>query len=278
MSVFFEGLRIAKKYDRNELAGKWGYKSRQALSRGVVTPQREKIIILFVTKKKQSSLPQYVDYIDGDYLFWEGESRHGNDQRIIKAKENNDIIHFFYREIHHSPFVYKGIIELIKSEIKYQKPSNFVFKLIGYDEISTDIDQAYEELQTLTETEKDAVIRARIGQGDFRRQLIRYWKGCAVTGITNTSFLKASHIKPWRESNNKERLDVYNGLLLTPNLDLLFDLGYISFKNNKKILLSKLLSNDAKLFMRINKKFALKKINPRHLKYLKYHRENIFSS
>ena len=277
MSVFFEGLRIAKKYDRNELVRKWGYESRQAISRGVVTPQHEKIIILFVTKKKQSSLPQYVDYIDGDYLFWEGESRHGNDQRIIKAEENNDIIHLFYREIHHSPFVYKGIIVLVKSEIKYQKPSNFVFKLIGYDEISTDIDQAYEELQTLTETEKDAVIRARIGQGDFRRQLIRYWKGCAVTGITNTSFLKASHIKPWRESNNKERLDVYNGLLLTPNLDLLFDLGHVSFKNNGEMILSKLLSNEDKLFMGINKKLALKKINPRHLKYLKYHRENIFT-
>ena len=51
MSDFFEGLKIAKKYDRDELAKKWGYKSHQALSRGVVTPQREKIIILFVTKK-----------------------------------------------------------------------------------------------------------------------------------------------------------------------------------------------------------------------------------
>ncbi len=65
-----------------------------------------------------------------------------------------------------------------------------------------------------------------------------YWKGCAVTGADCIPLLKASHIKPWCESNNKERLDVFNGLLLSPNIDAAFDTGYITFDLHGKIVLS----------------------------------------
>ncbi|MBN1267665.1 MAG: HNH endonuclease, partial [Anaerolineales bacterium] len=87
-------------------------------------------------------------------------------------------------------------------------------------------------------TEKTAVIQSRVGQGRFRRYLIDYWGGCAVTGANKIDLLKASHIKPWKVSSNKERLDVYNGLLLTPNLDSVFDQGFISFTQLGSILIS----------------------------------------
>jgi putative restriction endonuclease len=276
MPLLFSGIKIGSQYDRDYLAEKLGYRTRQAISRGVITPNKKNIIILFVTKEKASDATQYIDYIDGDLLFWEGETSHSNDKRIINSAANNDSVHLFYREIHHRPFIYKGTIELVSSEIANNKPSSFVFKLNNIDQTATDITQAKPDFYNLSETEKDSLVRSRIGQGDFRRKLFLYWKGCSVTGVCNTSFLKASHIKPWRYSNNNERLDLYNGLLLIPNLDLLFDLGYISFMDNGRIILSKILSNNDMLSLDIKKEYCLRKVSPLHLKYLKYHRDNVF--
>ena len=84
----------------------------------------------------------------------------------------------------------------------------------------------------IDETQKSTLINARVGQGQFRKKLIDYWNGCAVTGFTDTRFLVASHIKPWRSSSDRDRLNEFNGLLLLPNLDKAFDLGFISFNFN----------------------------------------------
>jgi putative restriction endonuclease len=88
-----------------------------------------------------------------------------------------------------------------------------------------------EELKTqqIESTEKDQIIKARKGQGKFRKNVEKIEKKCRVTGITNKSLLIASHIKPWKSSNNAERLDGNNGLMLSPHIDSLFDKGWISF-------------------------------------------------
>ncbi len=76
-------------------------------------------------------------------------------------------------------------------------------------------------------------MKSRVGQGDFRKSLIEKYDGkCVVTGIDLTKLLIASHIKPWRISDNKERLSSENGLLLSANLDKLFDSGLITFMND----------------------------------------------
>lgn len=92
----------------------------------------------------------------------------------------------------------------------------------GFD---TDIEADVEAILAeggVTATEKELLLKTRIGQGSFRQKLIALWGGCAVTGYKDTSMLVASHIKPWRASSNKERLDGYNGLLLLPTLDKAF--------------------------------------------------------
>src|SRR5436190_22707933 len=86
-------LKIGARYTRPELAKEWGYDSHHAISRGVVTPQGEKVIILFVTRIKQESLTQYNDYLSGDLLFWEGQEKHGTDDRVITAEKAGDEIH-----------------------------------------------------------------------------------------------------------------------------------------------------------------------------------------
>lgn len=89
----------------------------------------------------------------------------------------------------------------------------------------------------LSETEKDALIKQRVGQGWFRNQLITRWGGCSVTDCKDTSLLIASHIKGWRHCTTRaERLSSDNGLLLSPNFDKAFDRGLISFSDNFKIL------------------------------------------
>jgi len=131
----------------------------------------------------------------------------------------------------------------------------------------------------INKTEKEALILSRVGQGTFRESLMKYWEGqCSVTGCQNEDFLRASHIKPWRDSDNSERLDVFNGLLLIPNLDVAFDKGFISFDDNGKIMPSSSLSGEERNLLGIHKKMGIEKdkLNEKHKKYLNFHRKNVF--
>src|SRR5512140_1819838 len=112
MPVAFAALDFGQSYKRPFLARLWGYQSSKAIERGVFTPADGKYIILFVTKEKQLTLPQYKDYVDGDLLFWEGEKGHIADRRIVQASSKGEEIHLFYRDTHHTPFVYFGKVSL----------------------------------------------------------------------------------------------------------------------------------------------------------------------
>jgi len=128
----------------------------------------------------------------------------------------------------------------------------------------------------LSDTERDSLVKSRIGQVLFRQYLLDYWGECAVTGCKNTTLLRASHIKPWSKSNVTERLSLYNGILLSPTLDTCFDSGLISFDNNGDIIISAQLSNDDQLLLGINQNMKLKKVSNEHKPYLEYHRESVF--
>lgn len=91
---------------------------------------------------------------------------------------------------------------------------------------------------TVTETEREAIIRARRGQGLFKQRVMEIEEHCRITGVSNPIHLVASHCKPWRDSNNEERINGENGLLLTPSIDHLFDRGFIGFENNGTLILS----------------------------------------
>jgi len=132
-----------------------------------------------------------------------------------------------------------------------------------------------ENQKDIENTEKQSLVSARIGQGWFREKLIALWQGCAVTKCNEISILRASHIKPWRYCDNQERLDVYNGLLLTPNLDLLFDKGFISFKENGGIIISKKISTDNMLKLRLVHEMEIS-VQKENVPYLKWHGKNIF--
>lgn len=138
--------------------------------------------------------------------------------------------------------------------------------------IAEDIEQVMKRPDS-TPTQKSALINARVGQGKFREKLVSYWRGCAVTRYAQLRFLVASHIKPWRDSTDKERLDSDNGLLLLPNLDKVFDLGFITFEECGDICISEQLENYSVLGI---KKSMSVSLDEQHQEYMAYHREMIF--
>jgi hypothetical protein len=87
-------------------------------------------------------------------------------------------------------------------------------------------------------TEREALIVARRGQGLFKQRVMQFESKCRITGVTNPTHLRASHCKPWRDSTNEERLDGENGLLLTPTIDHLFDRGFVSFEDSGVLIVS----------------------------------------
>lgn len=105
--------------------------------------------------------------------------------------------------------------------------------------IENSLQTAIERDQNLSPTEREQLTRARVGQGLFRQRVQSIEKGCRLTGITDTRFLVASHIKPWKSGDNSERLDGHNGLLLAPHVDKLFDRGWMTFEDNGDVLVEK---------------------------------------
>lgn len=127
-------------------------------------------------------------------------------------------------------------------------------------------------------TEVERLVRQRVGQDVFRRALIGYWRGrCAVTGLSVEPLLVASHIRPWaRCDSDAERLDVFNGLLLAPHLDALFDGGWISFGDDGGLLVSPELPSDQCALLGVQRDWRLTELAEQHFDYLTWHRREIF--
>jgi 5-methylcytosine-specific restriction protein A len=136
MAVSFDKLKVGSKYSRPHLAHLWGYRTYNAIARGVITPKGSKKIILFVTHEKQTTLPQYRDVFDGNTLSIEGELKGGTDTRITQARERGDEIHLFYRQKHHQDFTYHGVAVLMNREQKQGAPTRFTFELHSLEELA----------------------------------------------------------------------------------------------------------------------------------------------
>jgi hypothetical protein len=109
---------------------------------------------------------------------------------------------------------------------------------VGLIEWEEHLQQSLRSDTKLKETEKEAIVMARRGQGRFKENVSQLERRCRITQVDRPEHLRASHIKPWRDCNNQERLEGENGLLLTPSIDHLFDRGFISFEDNGALLVS----------------------------------------
>lgn len=130
----------------------------------------------------------------------------------------------------------------------------------------------------LRETEKDALIKARRGHGLFRQKVALMERSCRITHVDRPEHLIASHIKPWRESDNRERLFEGNGLLLTPTIDHLFDRGFISFENGGELLISPVAHPESLTRMGVltDRVVNVGTFAESQREFLEFHRESVF--
>ncbi len=198
------------------------------------------------------------------------------------------------------PFVYCGRLRFLNSDKTTSKPVHLTFSSLDYSANTDKINllDIYSwlpkqkglkskytpkenfnknsgkrgKLNKPNETERKGLVTSRVGQGYYRQEILRKWNNtCPVTKCSMKEILISSHILKWSEANNEERLDVENGILLSPNVDALFDKHIISFKDNGQIIFSNKITEIE------FKKLGLKKdliipITEGMKKYLKRHR------
>ena len=153
------------------------------------------------------------------------------------------------------------------------------FQVTSALSLKSDIDELKECLVSETDPEKrteiETLIKARQGQGSFRQKLLKLYPICPLTDLDVQSLLIASHIKPWSVCNNNERLDPFNGLMLAPNIDRLFDKGLITFDPDGTIKISPKIDPENQERLGISRDMKLK-IEPESEKYFEYHRNHVF--
>ncbi len=220
-----------------------------------------------ITKATRTNYISWLRFLSQIHKIDESLSEEEIDRIISIEEQRKDQRNFYTKD--------KDLSNFKSSLRKYLKFLNEGFyeshKKIDKEEISK-----VERDSSISSTEKENIVLSRIGQGKFREKLIKYWQGDSIMNLEKPFLLIASHIKPWRVSNNIERLDYFNGLLLLPNFDKLFDKGYITFDNKGKIIISKFLDKEDRAIFNINTQIGLRHLSSKHFEYLGYHRENCF--
>ena len=170
-------------------------------------------------------------------------------------------------------------IDLVQDVRLADKSESFGYIDENINEWEQQLEKAIRDSTQLSITAKTQLVEARRGQGKFRELLLEREIRCRVTGVDKQEHLIASHIKPWRSSSDRERLDPENGFMLTPSIDHLFDKGFISFENNGSIVLADV--SDRKSMEKFGVIGADAPDNIGNLSdgqktYLNWHRESLF--
>ena len=223
-------------------------------------------------KGKSFSARFYVDPIKRLRLFWKADfddvlkkELPGWFERFSESEEVND-----------EPPVMR--FEVLASD-KDTYSIEFISNEDAIQLIDDTVEQEIKNNTEIDETERKALVSSRRGQGRFRQNLASIEKCCRVTGVTDPRLLRASHIKPWRScANNHERLDGYNGLLLAPHIDHLFDRGYISFSDEGNLLVSPRINPDqfSLLGISLDPTPNVGSFTEEQKSYLEFHRTLVF--
>lgn len=262
---------------------------------GISTPKDHPLIIAFTGEAGVAH--GYQDFRDDDdILHYFGEGQVG-DMRYVSGNKaieqhvaDGKTLVVFQAMGKGRPYRYLGEFMSLSSYVRpdtQDREGNLrnaiVFRLkpLAADWGSTDLVQDYEgqnDGATPLSTSELRLVETRTKQRLFRDRLVTFEKGCRLTGIEDLRFLRASHIKPWSHSNDQERVDGENGLLLAPHADLLFDRGWISFEDNGSLLVSGALPANVDTALRLNlrAKRRYESFSQSQRTYLDAHRNLIF--
>jgi len=262
---------------------------------GISTPKDHPLIIAFTGEAGVAH--GYQDFRDDDdILHYYGEGQVG-DMRYVagnKAIEQHvadgKTLVVFQAMGKGRPYRYLGEFISLSSYMRpnaqdregnLRKAIVFRLKPLAADWGATNVGQDDKDESagaTPLSTSELRLVETRTKQRLFRDRLLTFEKGCRLTGIEDLRFLRASHIKPWSYSNDQERVDGENGLLLAPHADLLFDRGWISFEDNGSLLVSKALPVNVTTALRLGLRAGQRygSFSQTQRNYLELHRSLIF--
>lgn len=217
----------------------------------------------------QNRIKSYIEERKRDFIFERPEFM------FWMLKKEEELLHKPETDQVYNSHIYYTYDELISGKKKViiasKQPSDQAVDLVS--EFKYELKQINKI--DVTNTEREQIIKARIGQSAFKLGLLKKETKCNLCSVKDERLLIASHIKPWRECDTSERLDLDNGLLLCPNHDWLFDKGYISFTDKGDILINETLNESTKTFMNLNEKMNIT-LNKNQKVYIEWHRNNIF--
>ena len=305
----FKILKIGNKYSKKDLSSLLEQRTLSLVREGLYHCKNSDSTLFFVDleKKGKEDRFHFDDFFEGDFFHWDSQTtQHIDSPKIQEIVTGKRTPHLFTRiqprvKNQTQPFIYCGRLIYSEYEKNTFKPVHIIFQNIDYDDHTenedlidiylwkpskigkttkskiTKKDIISKERKTNykkpNETERTGLIVSRVGQGYYRQQIIEKWNGtCPVTKSNMKNILISSHIVPWSESNDDERLDVENGILLSPNIDSLFDKYFISFNDDGSMLISKKLDIFNRESLNINEDIKIP-ISDGMKKYLKRHRK-----
>jgi hypothetical protein len=281
-----------KIYRRSEIHDLYGGNRQSGISASAKAP------FIFIFSGKTGKKHGYQDGWDNPNVFsYTGEGQKGN-MEFTKGNlalrehliQNRRVFLFefvrkgewmFQDEVEYLDFSYG---EILDTDGELRQGIRFFFKRQGVFLPNMDI---FDEELAVTEpepqgygldvpnsTERLGLVTSRVGHGAYRKRLIHRWEyKCAVTGFNKPQILIASHILPWKDATNQERIDVNNGIILSPVYDALFDKHLISFEDSGKIILSDQFNSMDYQKIGVTGKEKILSFNADNLYYLRQHRD-----
>ena len=304
-------LEVGLHYSKNDLALLLDQPSLATVREGVYSCKNSPNYLLFVDLEKTGKEKRFHfdDFFEEDYFHWDSQTTQHIQSPKIQAIISGELTPQLFVRVKQKeksktlPFVYCGRLKFEMHEPNTSKPAHIIFQNLDYDDFSENQDllaiykwkpsssgkvtksnitkqgsissQRKAKYKKPSETERKGLVTSRVGQGYYRQQIIEKWDGkCAILKTDMLPILIASHIVPWSECNDSQRLDVENGILLSPLYDALFDKKLISFDASGRIILSNIITaeNLERLGLSVDAKIQITK---GMLPYLKKHRESI---
>ena len=309
----FNSLILGNKYSKKDLSEIFDNPNISIVREGIYNVSNsESFFFVDLEKKGKEDRFHFDDYFEGDFFHWDSQTtQHIDTPKIQEIVKGLRTPHLFIRvtpKVKNTtqPFVYCGRLKYVEYIEGTSKPVHLIFQNIDYqdDTENKDLLDVYfwkpdkiggssqfkiTNRETVSEdrkrklkepniTERSGLVTSRVGQGYYRQQIIEKWEGkCPVTQSELLKILISSHIVPWSECNDKERLDVENGILLSPNVDSLFDKHLISFSDNGQMIISERLSGEELKKLGIPVGITIK-VTEGMKKYLQRHRERLLQN
>ncbi len=303
-------LTLGSLYTKNDLSDLLNEPNLKLVREGIYSSTTSNTILLFVdlvqTGKEERF--HFNDYFQEDYFHWDSQTTQNiNSPRIQKIVNGDVEVTLFVRITSRiksvvQPFVYCGRLEYIEHDSNTRNPVHIIFSSIDYNERAQGLallsiynwkpenigKTSSNDFQFIPKgegkprvhkkpnyTERKGLVTSRVGQGYYRQEILKKWDGkCSVTNCQISDILISSHIKSWRDSNDSERLDPDNGILLSPSVDSLFDKHLISFVDDGSMVVSSKITEADLNSIGLSSDMKIK-VTEGMKKYLAYHRSKL---